>query len=419
MSGPRFNPVNDHDLTHTLHRRADEFARRGGHDLDLAQVMSRAGEIRRGRRMRASMVMAAVVLAVAVPVGITVLDSDPTRPNRPDPAAKPDTSAISLAQLAVGAEPKNGYVLGRELHDGTGTTIGLKAPVDPTEASAVEVARIKGGFLVKRTDEDYNLEVSFVSGTRATPSRTWRSTFGFAVSPEGNVGAFVQPDGTVIAVQDQGDTAVELGKAPGQLPRGQGSQSVNSFEIGGMTGEDCRAGGDCTVYVLSTSAPQKVWAVTPDSVTQVHPGMLRLAGVAPDGTVAGQTSSSDDGSCSEVRSVEDAVLWKTCDYRFTSTFSPNGKYLLGAGAYGDGAGDGQLSVLDPKTHDAVLDLKTEDGAIVYKSFWEDDDHVLAIVQDQGRWGVIRFDLNGAREYALAPMPAGADDLRAPFVLAAR
>lgn len=416
MNGPSTNPENE--LSSTLQRQADQFARRGGHDLDITQVVSRAGEIRRGRRMRATMVMAAVVLAVAVPVGATVIGSDPTKPKDVVPAVQPDTSAISLADLEIGDEPKTGYVLGRQLHDGSGTTIGLKEAVDPMEASAVEIARIAGGYLVKRVDEDYNLEVSFLGVNRAAPTQTWRATFGIAVSPEENVGAFVQPDGTVIAIQDGGDTAVELGQAPGQLPKGQGSQSLNSFEIGGMTGEDCRPGGDCTVYVLSTAAPQKVWAVTPDSVTQVHPGFRGVAGIAPDGTIAGQVSSSDDGSCSEVRAVDDTVLATTCGYRFHA-FAPDGQHLLAAQAYGDGAGDGQLAVLDPKTLEPVLDLRTAGDATVYRAIWEDDDHVLAIVQEKGRWAAIRFSLNGAREYALAPMASGADDVRAPFVLPER
>ena len=94
MNGPGNNPVNDRDLTTTLNRRADDFARLGGNDLDLSQVVSRAGEIRRGRRMRASMMMAAVVVAVAVPVGITVIGSDSNHPhqlpitsNPPNPTA--------------------------------------------------------------------------------------------------------------------------------------------------------------------------------------------------------------------------------------------------------------------------------------------------------------------------------------------
>src|SRR5690606_21313117 len=94
MNGPTHTPENE--LTATLRRQADRYAAAGGTDLGLDQVLSRAGEIRRGRRMRATMVMAAVVVALAVPVGITTLGNDPTKPKTPTPAAAPDGSSISL-----------------------------------------------------------------------------------------------------------------------------------------------------------------------------------------------------------------------------------------------------------------------------------------------------------------------------------
>jgi hypothetical protein len=132
-------------------------------------------------------------------------------------------------------------------------------------------------------------------------------------------------------------------------------------------------------------------------------------------------SISDSGSCSEVRDHDDKPLWKTCDYRFLE-FSPDGKYLLASGAYGDGFGDGTLAVLDAESGDVVLDLKTSGGAAIPMMQWEDDSHVLAVVSDQKRWSVQRISLDGQREYAVQP-EAGTEiapfTFDSPFVLVTR
>jgi hypothetical protein len=391
MNGP------ENDLSSTLQRQAEQFARRGGHDLDLAQVVSRAGEISRGRRMRATMVMAAVVLAVAAPVGVTVLGNDPTDPRKVDPAAVPDYSTITLDGLEPGNAPATGYAANGEIHDGA-MTVGLGEGGEPRA-----LARIDGGFLVARQTPDGDLSASFIGVNRAFPARSWPTTGSFAVSAEGNVGAFVQPDGWVRVIQDQGDGVYGFGDLPG-----------DGFQVVGIDGEDCSDTGDCTVYVQTKDENPKLWAVSATAEpTEVHPGMIGAVGITDD-LVAGQVSYSGDGSCSEVRTRDNAPLWKTCDYRFSS-FSPSGGLLLGAQAYGDGLGDGQLSVLDARTQQVVLDLKTDDGTHITSATWEDDDHILATVFGNGRWSVIRFALNGAREYALSPV-AG-EDTEPPFLVA--
>ncbi len=387
----------ENELNSTLSRKAEQFARRGGTDLDLAQVVSRAGEIRRGRRMRATMAMAAVVLAVAVPVGVTVLN-DPTKPATIQPAAPPDAGPITIDGLKTGDKP-TGYAVAGEIHDGN-MTVSLGEGGEPRA-----LARIEGGFLVARQAPDGELAVSFVGVNRAFPARSWPTTGSFVVSEEGRVGAFVRPDGVVMAIQDGGEGVYGFGDLPG-----------DGFTVVAIEGEDCSETGDCTVYVQTKDQDPKLWAVSAtEESKQVYPGMIGAAGIT-DELVAGQVSYSDAGSCSEVRDRENALLWKTCDFRFSS-FSPNGQNLLGAQAYGDGFGDGQLSVLDARSGRVVLDLKTDDGATVTAATWEDDEHVLATVYEQGRWALIRIALNGAREYALAP-EAG-EDIATPFLVAAR
>lgn len=402
MNGPTNSP--EHDLSRTLAQRADDFARRGGHGLDLDQVVSRAGEIRRGRRMRASIVMAAVVLAVGVPVGVGVLSNDPTRPAPVTPAADPDRSSIWLdPTIKVGAEPQAGYSFDGTLHREDATrSFGSGAEVS-------SVARITGGFLVAEYASDNgDLVGSFVSDDPDGPEATWPMEGGFAVSPERNVGAYVRRDGTVFAVQDSGSRTIEIGSLP----------AAPGYQVEAVVGESCSddpGEESCTIYVGLSDQTESVWALGPDQEPRrVFEGLRNLAGISPDGLVAGQVSFNDAGSCSEVRNPENATLWKTCANSLEA-FSPDGSYVLAGPAYQDGPGGGQLTILDARTGDVVLDLTTAQGAWVADGRWEDDGHVVAPVYDNGTWAVLRFALNGSREYATPTAPDN-DTYVSPFKL---
>jgi len=408
MSGP----TNDHDLTNALNRRAEDFARLGGHDLDLSQVVSRAGEIQRGRRMRASMMMAAVVLAVAVPVGIVALNNNQSSKtphqlatNSPTPTPTADPGPLGLDGLKLGAVPAIGYQVGSKLYVG-------KNELPATAESASFPVRIDGGFLLPGANDS----VTFLGDDGMTIDQTWSYVGGFAVSPGGNVGAFVEPDGTVIAIQDGGSRYFEVGKAPAV-------SGDASWTVAAVTGENCSGRSQepgCTIYLNDQGTSQVVAKIQPhrDSVL-VYPQFQRLADVEDQGWAAGITSVSDTGSCSQVVDQVGDPVWKTCDYAFKS-FSPNGKFLLAGPAYGDGAGDGSLAVIYPglkATNPAsvILDLKTTDGVAIFQTTWENNSHVLAVVFKGDEWAVVRIGLDGSRELAL-PVVKGTGDFVSPYTL---
>ncbi|MFL6108151.1 MAG: hypothetical protein ACJ72L_14410, partial [Marmoricola sp.] len=208
-------PVND-DLTDTLNKRADDFSRLGGHDLDLAQVVSRAGEIRRGRRMRASIVMAAVVVAIAVPVGITALgQNDPAHKQTSPPTSQPspDHSRIVLGDPTAGAKPSLGVIRNGAWQRPSGTV-----DLPPAYGDALATLQLSRAFataaeglmLVSGDDAGSNT-VRYWSPTDTTQTKTWPIDNDVAVSPDGNVAAFAQPDGTVTVVQDDGSRYYDLG----------------------------------------------------------------------------------------------------------------------------------------------------------------------------------------------------------------
>lgn len=394
-----------HDLSQTLARQADRFVDRGGSTLELDQVLSRAGEIRRGRRMRATMVMAAVVLAIAAPVGINAIGDNPTNDDKPLIAAEPDPSPIRLGNYPTGDAPRNGYSV-------SGTLYGAKEPIPLGKGGELTyVSKINGGFLVGRYENQNGglLEVFVSDDGQAGESRRLES--GFAVSPERNVGSFVDNTGTVLAVQDGGENTYEVGTLPPAL----------GYEVEAMIGEDCSGtaqAADCTVYVqvMKDGDPnQQTWALSPGKEAEpVFDDILTLAGVSVDGLVAGQVSYSDEGSCWEVRNQDGSTLWETCENSLKG-FSPDGKYILADLAYGDGPGGSGLTILDARTGAVVLDLPNTRDTFISGATWDDNTHVVAPVFDTGTWAVQRFSLNGSREYATQKAPDN-DNYDSPFRL---
>lgn len=401
--------MND-QITRTLAEKAERFNREHHSDLSVEGVLARAGEIRRGRRMRATMAMAAVVLAIAVPVGVTVLGDDTPGPGHERPPATQtpaNDDPLTLHGLKQGEAPRTAFELDDSLYGGSAAPVPLG-----NGGSATGLARISGGFLVARTDGD-SMRVSFLGDDGSGPGTTWPvADASIAVSPEGNVGAFVEPDGTVIAVQDGGSRWFEVGKVP------DAAADAGPYRAAAVTGENCAGRSEevgCTVYVESMGAKPVIGAVSPHRAgTLVHPALRRLDGIAPDGDVAGMTSATDTGSCSAVLDKSDTQRWSTCQHQFLG-YSPDGKHLLATIPYYDGAGTSSLAVLDADSGRVVLDLRTADQAVVAQWGWEDDTHVLAVLLEGGGAGLVRIGLDGSRELA-APVQS-ATDFVSPYLLA--
>lgn len=397
------NHVPDHDLTTRLARKADEFSRRGGTELDIHQVVARAGEIKRGRRMRASIVMAASVLAIAAPTALVALDDAGETAPTPAPAVDFDHSTITLTGLSRGKEPQTGHV-----SDGRFRGAGDEVDLGAVAGRITDVAALRGGYLVAAQTESGERQVTFVDQSGNASAESRRVEGGFARSDDGQVGAFVQPDGVPVLVRDGGRGWTDLVK----VPDGVGADAV------AVTGEDCAVALDaCSVWVNTSSPETMTWTVDAEGARASTQKPLRRVTDVAGQRVAGITEVRDDGTCSAVLDLDGSVpLWSTCEHRFVA-FSPDGTRLLATGSYGDGLGDRQVAILDAESGDVLLDLPVTDMAFVSEMVWEDDTHVLAEVFEQGRWAVLRIALNGTREYAVAPV-AG-EDVESPFMLPTR
>lgn len=390
-------------LTDELDRGAHRFDELGGRDLDLSEVLGRARGIRHRRRAGVALAAAAVLAAVAVPVGLSA-GGTTTAPPLPASSVTPrPIQRIALDDLPVGAAPTTGWVDGHTWHAADGKVLA----VNPHAGDVRGIAPVGDGAVVSMAHTDGALWAWFLHDD---------GTFEELASPiEG--GLVRSPDGRVVAfVGSHHRATVVLGARRHTALRPTGH--TGSLSAAAVTGEDCSATGPgCVVWLNDLGRSPWTLPVASGAAADLAmvPRIETLADVASDGHKAGIVSRTDAGTCSEVQDGGGHRLWRTCDARFL-TFSPDGTRLLGTAAYGDGLGDTRLSVFDAATGRAQLDLPTARGAVITQMVWEDDTHVLAAVSEGGRAAIVRLGLDGRAEYAVAPVPQH-DDVN-PFVLPA-
>jgi hypothetical protein len=261
----------------------------------------------------------------------------------------------------------------------------------------IAMATVGGGYLVARTDLAGDpSQVSFVPDphTGGTgPGVSWPyDNSGFASSPDGTTTAFIEPDGTAVAVEAGAARYFDVGRFP----------AGDTYVIDAITGENCSGRSEdvgCTIYAHSNGPDRAVYALSPHvAAKKVFGGFERLAGISKNGLVAGMTSATDSGSCWAVRDDSGAELWHTCASSLIS-FSPDGQFVLAGSASADGAGDSTLTILEARTGKPVLDLKSVTDGLLTQQTWETSDQVIATVYDHGRWAVERIYIDGRRELA--------------------
>lgn len=386
----------DDELRGALQRRAEGVG--DDHPLTLDDVATRARTIRR-RRVTAGGLAAAVVLAVAVPVGASLADRTSAGPDLDPVAPTPTRTERAVDQgpeepvevrLEVGVPaddvpPQVGYVTDEVLHrpDGSQAT---------TEATYQEVAVLGDGWAALRTDENGNgtLDLLGPSGEvlGSTPAQP-----GIAVSEDRTVVAFTRPDGTLM-------TAVAGEAAPRVLVRTEaGSGTQVRAVIGSRSCRPDAPGGGCTVFYEDASAfPGQARYVTSRGTGEKLPaGLTTLDGLAPDRALSGLVSATDDGSCSKVVGPAWTTRWRTCEHSL-GQFSPDGRHLLGYAAYRDGFGDLSISLLDAETGDVVVAASSALGrspASVVQAVWENDESVLLTAWQDDSWHLLRLTMDGS------------------------
>lgn len=383
--------MNAHDdLTGALRRQADGFG--DDRPLTLHDVKGRARGIRR-RRVAAGGLAVAAAFAVAVPLGLQGLGSAGTAP--PVDPAKPSPRPV---ETVPAPDDPTGVRLATGVPAGVATPgidyayrdriVPADAPDQPvrTEADYQELAPLGDGWVgVWAEGEDVTVDLVAADG-----SVTWSGPgdFGLAASSDGTVVAFGAPGGRLFTVTE--------GEEPQQLYDGPPSLVV-AVEGSGS----CDAENVCTVWANENQADAVPFSVDSTGQRQDVPRMMTLRGVGPDGSLTGTVSATDMGSCSALFGPDGEQQWRTCDHTLES-FSPDGRYVLGAPAYLDGAGEGRIAILDAATGkvlaEATNDMRSQ--AFVSNARWDVDGTLLLPTFQDGTWRLLRLTPTGQLVRAL-------------------
>jgi hypothetical protein len=409
----RGRPMNEPDelgsqLTRTLSDHADEMQ---GSLLHLADVRGKARSIRR-RRTATTVAGVAAAVALLVPTVALASHQGGTR-NVPLPPAtqgvtpspspvdgeQPATGILDVSDLPTGAAPAMDYVRDGRMHfrdGGEGTVNTRFSPrglVTMEDGSRVWQTRGNGTPYIELQDSDGTFHQPVHSGE------------GLTVNPAHSIAAWLSPTGQVIIWEARASEPSPLGDpVPGP-----------ELQLGPVSGDDCSL--SCTVYVNVRGDTSQPWQVS-ESGTEPYRdgGYLDVADVSRSGLTVGHTRLTDVGSCSTLQGGGEFVPFSTCKSTL-STFSPDGRLLLGGAVMQDGLGDGSLAMYDVDGRRLFERHATEDAQATYTaSAWEDDTHVLIAVTQGARWSLVRVGSDGSMEYAVPPVKG--DPVESPFVLPA-
>lgn len=378
------------ELTRQLHAQVDQWHNA---PLTLDDVQGKARTIRRRRTALTSGIAAVAVLAVLLPAGL-VLDGPGA--DRPSPAPSP-TEAVTptpnpdgtfplTLDATEGEVPATGYLTldsqqfvtrsGRfdvpghimQIAPYDGGWVGIRAgDYQPTGAQVVVL------------DADFQ-EVSAVLGGSA-----------LAISSDGSRVAWVEARGngddwTVVNAPTDGGEQIRTPVRP-------------YTQVEGFLADDAVA----TSHFENPDAGTSFGQATPKGELDAIPlaGYQYVGGVSEaSGLVAGQTKFLGDSTCSEVRRtdpVQPQLVFETCDYLLSAQFSPDGRWLIGYATYSD-LGSPTLAILDAATGDPVVEYVSSrsqaDAAVVHAAVWEDDDTVIAVVEQGGQQAVLRLEADG-------------------------
>jgi hypothetical protein len=383
------------ELTRQLHAQVD-----GWHHapLTLDSVQGKARTIRRRRTAVTTGLAAVAVLAVLLPAGLVLDDPGsqrpaPTAPSPTEvvePTPNPDGTFPLTLDVPEGGVPVTGYL-----------TLDDQQLVTPDGAydlpgDFVQLAPYDGGWVgiragdygttgtqVVMLDADFQ-EISAVLGGSA-----------LAISADGSRVAWVE------AVGNGGDWTVVNAPVDGSEPIR--TPTSRDTQVEGFLADDAVA----TSHFENPDDGYSYGQATPEGEFDAIPlgGYQSVGGVSEvSGLVAGQTKFLGDRTCSEVRRTDTAqppLVYETCDHKLAG-FSPDGRWLIGYATYYD-LGSPTLAILDAATGDPVVEWvssrKQADAAVVHSAAWEDDDTVLAVVEQGGQQAVLRLEADGTANRA--------------------
>ncbi|HEX4685156.1 MAG TPA: hypothetical protein VH228_00140 [Nocardioides sp.] len=409
------------DLTRTLTRELEQRSHAmDGTPLHLADVQGRARSIRRRRTTTAVAGVAAAVALIVPAVSLATHTSGKPEPapaitqtpsptqTATDDGQQPAAGVLDVSDLPTGAEPRVEYLTdGQVLHEADGSTVNVD-----TRYPVVSFTVLSDGthlWLTADGDTPY-VEVQDAEGNVSAPVRS--GTWDVGVNNANTVGAWVRPDGQVM---------VRNSSATEPLEYGDPIRATDDMRMGPVLGDHCGAAGDsCEVYV-NVSDPKadpswRPWLVDVNGTQPYLDGTyLILSDVSESGLSIGYRSITDFGSCSILLGGGEFQGFQTCKHALVS-FSPDSRLILADPAYHDGIGNGEIAMYDVGGKLLWDRHGTAKAQAFYPTAeWEDAEHALAPVFQDGEWSIVRFASDGSMEYAVTPIPG--QDVDHPFVVA--
>jgi hypothetical protein len=385
-------------LRKTLHERVD------GRDLPptpMSDVVSRAGRIRRRRRVRNGVVAAAVVAVLATPFVIDAVHRPGTSPTPTDPSSTDANPYVLLKNVTLGDPPAVSWIDGSDYvaADGTRTTLPLEGVTNATP--------YRGGFLVAVTGPDLGPRVVLLDRDL---KQVWRrcGQGTFAVSDRGLRTAYTTGDCR--------SSRLTLRLGVTEVPASVSNPLIADEQVQDLPVEQSIPAGVIGETVVAGSLPGARPLVV-DFADQ--PAAIRSLGGArsvdeSSHLVAGQLAGRP-GTAAVIDADTDTVLWDRRGWALED-FSPDGSMVLGI-EIGDGVrGSGGFGVFDARTGELLHAFAQLAGFQAQQTVWEDDEHLLSVTTEAASQAIVRLTLDGAMQRATrtSPYAPGSQDVALRF-----
>lgn len=397
--------------------------RAAGPVLTLRDVQQRAQRIQRRRRTVAAIGVGATVAAVVLPASLLAGghpdSAPPPGPASPGPSVNADAVQQDPLDMRIaraepgGAPPTTAWIEGRTLHRLDGSTVALEH--DYQELDVV------GGdtYLAVRRESDAEADGSSldeIGADGAVASTRLIIPTGQAsvvTSADRSVAAWTTPGGEIQVWDRDGErTLARTGRSPwtGTAVAVFGSQTC------GDPGDGCR--------VVVNDPDSDPVSYARDGSEPVGGNFLTVLAVSPDDDlVAGSRPGPGGKSCTLIWDRSDEQDLQDCASSRTSpfAFSPDGAHTAEYPPQRDGE-PAWIDIRDARTGELaakVVARGDSDTSNIEPVVWEDARHYLVVALHQGRWLLLRGDLDGRLEIVEGPTdgPDARQPYESPYVVA--